>query len=282
MTLRDAIRVRDSLNWVRPSVVSGSVICLEDGLRRLPRLLLIGAPMHLLLASGEAQGGHAHRGGPGRFVAPRLEPASIQLPDAQRGARMPRMRTLRFSSSVALSPSVAIGCGGKAIEYLGDSGSGSSGGSSSGTGPVGPTLPLLEGRMRATVTLLSLLLGGCSPTSSGGGSPESADAAVAQACAYLQTAAGNASHSGMCPIAPGGTCLGTSGCDPKSLPTGLACSDQYCIALIDPCVPLGLNEHMDFWACTCVGGHWDCGLCGEGASTCIEAGAIDAEASTPR
>ena len=144
------------------------------------------------------------------------------------------MRTLRFSSSGCSVSVRSHRLRGQGHQYLGDSGSGSSGGSSSGTGPVGPTLPLLEGRMRATVTLLSLLLGGCSPTSSGGGSPESADAAVAQACAYLQTAAGNASHSGMCPIAPGGTCLGTSGCDPKSLPTGLACSDQYCIALIDP------------------------------------------------
>jgi len=45
---------------------------------------------------------------------------------------------------------------------------------------------------------------------------------------------------------------------------------------IDPCVPLGPNSRMDFYACTCVGGHWDCGLCSEGAPTCIDAGPEDA------
>ena len=99
---------------------------------------------------------------------------------------------------------------------------------------------------------------------------------MGQACDYLQTAAGNASNTGMCPVAPGGTCFPSSGCDPKSLPTGMACSEQYCIAGIDPCVPLAANEHIDFYACTCVSGHWDCGICAQGASTCIDAGPDDA------
>jgi hypothetical protein len=126
------------------------------------------------------------------------------------------------------------------------------------------------------LALAALACAACSSGSSSGGSTLMGDAAVAQACEYLQTPAGNASNTPACPIAPGGTCLGTSGCDPASLPTGLACSGRYCTASIDPCVPLADNEHIDFYACTCAGGHWACGLCGAGASTCAEAGTEDA------
>jgi hypothetical protein len=124
--------------------------------------------------------------------------------------------------------------------------------------------------------LAALACAACSSSTSGGGSTLTGDAAVAQACDYLQTPAGNASDAPTCPVAPGGTCLGSSGCDPASLPTGLACTGQYCKASIDPCVPLADNEHIDFYACTCVSGTWACGICAAGASTCVEAGVDDA------
>jgi hypothetical protein len=133
------------------------------------------------------------------------------------------------------------------------------------------------------VVIPTLLCAACSSSSHGGGDAGGAtltgDAAVAEACGYLQTPAGNAADTPTCPVAPGGICLPTSGCDPASLPTGLSCTGQYCKASIDPCVPLSENEHIDFYACSCVSGQWACGLCGAGASTCAEAGANDATAA---
>ena len=126
---------------------------------------------------------------------------------------------------------------------------------------------------RALVMATVLSCAACSSSSSAGGSQESGDAAVAQACSYLQTPAGNQANAPSCPVAEGGTCLPTSGCDPASLPTGLPCSEQYCEALIDPCVPLAENGLIDFYACTCVSGRWACGLCAAGASSCADAGA---------
>ncbi len=132
--------------------------------------------------------------------------------------------------------------------------------------------------------LPALLCAACSSTSSSGGdgggsrTTLTGDAAVGEACAYLQTPGGNAASTPTCPVAPGGTCLPTSGCDLASLPTGLSCTGQYCTASIDPCVPLAANMHSDFYACSCVSGHWACGLCSAGASECAEAGADDAAA----
>jgi hypothetical protein len=122
---------------------------------------------------------------------------------------------------------------------------------------------------RALVMATIFSCAACSPGSGAGGSAQ----AVAQACDYLQSPAGNQANAPACPVADGGTCLGSSGCDPASLPTGLPCSEQYCTATIDPCVPLALNSRIDFYACTCVSGRWACGLCAAGASTCVEAGA---------
>lgn len=128
----------------------------------------------------------------------------------------------------------------------------------------------------ATSLAAFVVAAACSSSTSSGGSTDSPDAAAAAACAYLQTAAGNMANAPDCPVAPGGTCLPSSGCDPASIPEGLACSTQYCKARIDPCVPLAQNGRIDFWACTCLDGRWACGLCGAGASTCAEAGAADA------
>jgi hypothetical protein len=126
-------------------------------------------------------------------------------------------------------------------------------------------------RVLALVAILSCAA--CSTSSGAGGSTETGDAAVEQACAFLQSPSGNASHTPSCPVADGGTCAASSGCDPASLPTGQPCSGQYCTATIDPCVPLAQNSRIDFYACTCVSGRWACGLCALGLATCIEAGA---------
>jgi hypothetical protein len=135
--------------------------------------------------------------------------------------------------------------------------------------------------MRKMTRMAAVLLVSCGAVAGGQiladgggvGASGAADAAIVTACANYGPPETD------CPVAPDAG-VGANGVEClNSLPEGLECATTTpCHITVDPC-PLcklyGGSETYSGYVCACVAGHWACGVCFPGGSTCGVADAGD-------